>query len=338
MLIYAPVIILGTLGIIFGAVLAYASKIFAVKVDPRTEKIAEILPGANCGACGAPGCFGYAQAIVSGKFDINLCTPGGKETSTKIAKIMGTEAKEMVKMKAVVQCKGGKNEAKQIFSYIGIENCTAAELLAGGGKACVYGCLGLGSCVDVCPFNAMYMNENNLPVVIDELCTGCGLCVKACPRNIMKLIPVTQKIYLACMSKDKGKDVKDVCSVGCTGCSLCANPKVTPSGDIVMDGNLPVVNFTKNVNLVAAVYKCPTDSYVLEIKFAPLHINEKCDKCSNQPSALCVKMCPVKNCITINEEKNIYQINNDTCIGCQLCKSVCPQSAVELTVEVEAVV
>jgi len=337
MLILAPVIILGLSGIIFGAILAYASKIFEVEVDPRIDQIFEILPGANCGACGAPGCFGYAEAVVKGKLDMNLCAPGGKETAQKIADILGAEVKEVVKMKAVVQCKGGKDKAKQLFEYTGIKDCNAAELISGGGKACIYGCLGFGSCVEVCPYNAMFMGSDNLPVVIEEQCTGCGLCVKACPRNIMKLIPVTQKIYLACVSKDKGKNVKNVCSVGCTGCSLCANPKTTPSGDIVMDENLPIVNFTKNVNLIAAAYKCPTKSYVTEIKFEPLNINEECNKCIDQPVQLCVKACPVKNCITLNEEKDIYQINPDTCIGCRLCEPVCPKNAIEVKVEEEVV-
>lgn len=337
MLILAPIIILGLSGIIFGAILAYASKIFEVKVDPRIDQIFEMLPGSNCGACGAAGCFGYAEAVVKGRLDTNLCAPGGEETAQKIADISGAEAKEVVKMKAVVQCKGGKDIAKQLFEYTGIKDCNAAELISGGGKACVYGCLGLDSCVEACPYNAMFMGPDNLPVVIEEQCTGCGLCVKACPRNIMKLIPVTQKIYLACVSKDKGKNVKNVCSVGCTGCSLCANPKTTPSGDIIMDENLPIVNFIKNINLAAAVHKCPTKSYVTEIEFESLNINEDCNKCADQTAPICVKTCPVKNCITLNEEKDIYQINLDTCIGCRLCKPVCPKNAIEEKVEEEVV-
>ncbi len=338
MLVLAPVLILGLSGIIFGAILAYASKIFSVKVDPRIDEIYEVLPGSNCGACGAPGCLGYAECIVTGRSEMDLCSPGGEDVLKIIAEILGTEAKEFVKMKAVVQCKGGKEEAKQLFEYNGIEDCSAAELVAGGGKACVYGCLGLGSCVRACPYNAMFMGPSELPVVIEELCTGCGLCVKACPRDIMKLVPVTQKIYLCCVSKDKGKAVKDVCTVGCTGCTLCANPKTTPSGDIVMDGNLPVINFTKNINLAAAVHKCPTNSFVQEIEFEPLGINENCDKCADKTAQLCVKTCPVKNCITLNEEKDIYRINQETCIGCRLCKPVCPKDAVELKTEEEVVV
>ena len=282
MVLIAPVIVLGLLGILFGAVLAYASKIFYVKVDPRVEEIIAILPGANCGACGYPGCSAYAEMVVTGKAECNLCTPGGAEVSEGVSVIMGAEAAEVVQMKAVVQCRGGIKEAKERFKYTGIEDCTAAEQIAGGGKACVYGCLGLGSCVKACPFNAMYMNENALPVVVEELCTGCGICVDTCPRDIMKLIPVTQKIYLGCVSKDKGKAVKEVCSVGCTGCTICANPKFTPSGDIKMEGNLPVVTFTENVNLVAGAYKCPQNCYVVEISFKPFRITDKCNKCEEQ--------------------------------------------------------
>ncbi len=255
---------IGSLGLFFGASLAYASRKFAVEVDPKIEKILEELPGANCGACGYPGCSGYAEAIVKSGADISLCTPGGMDVTEKVAEIMGVEAGDAgEKMVAVVQCRGDNEKAPKRFHYKGITDCHAAQLIMGGDKACVYGCLGLGTCVESCPFGAMYMGDDGLPVVIEDKCTACGMCVSACPRNIMALIPVSQKIFLGCVSQDKGKSVKQVCKVGCIGCKLCANPKTTPSGSIEMKGNLPVIVDIAAEDLPAAVEKCPTNSFVV---------------------------------------------------------------------------
>ena len=262
MTFWASVIGLGFLGLLFGSCLAVASKKFAVKIDPRVETVIETLPGTNCGACGYPGCNAYAEAVVQGKVKTNLCTPGGQEVASELAKILGQEAAEVDEPKvAVVQCKGGNNEAKQKFIYQGIEDCHAAELIDGGSKACKYGCLGYGTCVRACPFDAMAMNENGLPIVFEEKCTGCGVCVTVCPRDIMALVPVSQKVYLRCVSQDRGKKVKNVCSVGCTGCTLCANPKVTPSGSIKMEGFLPVIVDIHADDLAKAVEKCPSNSF-----------------------------------------------------------------------------
>ena len=328
--VITSVAILGIIGALFGALLAFASKKFAVFVDPRVDSINSILPGANCGACGAAGCFSFAESVVGGKLAANACVPGKTEVSNKIGEILGLAVEESAEMRAVVRCKGGKKEAKQRFEYFGIEDCTAAELLSGGNKACVYGCLGLDSCVRVCPFNAMYMNGNALPVIVPDLCTGCGLCVKACPRNIIELIPKAQKIYVACVNPEKGKTVKDACEVGCIGCTLCANPKTTPSGDIVMDGNLPKIRFTNNKNLVAGAYRCAPDSFVIETAYPPVQYDsEKCNGCPGQPKPLCTKLCPVKNCLTFDAENKKAVFNKDLCVGCDLCIAECPVKAFE---------
>ena len=266
LVIISSIISIGGLGLLFGAGLAYASKKFAVEVDPKIEEIIEILPGANCGACGYPGCSGYAEAIVKNgdAAQIDLCAPGGADTIDNIAKIMGIEAgagKEP--MVAVVQCRGNNEKAPKRFQYLGLTDCVAAELIMGGDKACVYGCLGLGSCVRACPFDAMAMGEDGLPIVFEDKCTACGMCVAACPRNIMKIIPVSQKIFLGCVSQDKAKKVKTVCSVGCIGCTLCSKPKITPSGAIVMEGNLPNIIDPIADDLPNAVEKCPTKTFVV---------------------------------------------------------------------------
>ena len=259
---------IGSLGLLFGASLAYASKKFAVEVDPKIEQIIEKLPGANCGGCGYPGCSGYAEAVVKSGAPMTLCSPGGEAVIQDIASILGVEAIESgEKMVAVVQCRGDNENAPRRFHYAGISNCHAAQILMGGDKACVYGCLGLGTCVESCPFGAMRMDHNGLPVVDEQKCTGCGICVSACPRGIMKLIPVSQQVFLGCVSQDKGKAVKQVCKVGCTGCTLCSKPKITPSGSIQMKGNLPEIVDIKAEDLMNAVEKCPTKSFaVRELK------------------------------------------------------------------------
>ncbi len=158
--IVSALITLGGLGLLFGAILAFASRIFYVEKDPRIEKIDEILPGANCGGCGYPGCSNYAEAVVSGEAEPNLCAPGGEEVVQKIAEILGIKAEAAEPMVAVVRCQGAHGVAKDKFEYQGIRDCNAAVLVHGGHKACVYGCLGFGSCVASCPFDAMAMQDN----------------------------------------------------------------------------------------------------------------------------------------------------------------------------------
>ena len=268
----------GALGVLFGGGLAYASKKFAVEVDPRVEAVLEVLPGANCGACGFPGCNAFAEAVVAGKVEASGCIPGGDEVTQQIAAILGQEVGETKEGSiAVVRCKGGREEAVERFRYQGLEDCNAAILIAEGSKGCVYGCLGLGSCVRACPFNAMVMQDNGLPEVLEDICTGCGICVQTCPRDIMELIPVSQKIYLACKSQDRGKSVKSVCKVGCTGCTLCANPKTTPSGAIEMRDFLPEIINPNADDLQMAMEKCPTNSFVKR-ESVPVKVNSGVNK------------------------------------------------------------
>ncbi len=265
--ITSAMLVLGALGLLFGIGLAIASKIFFVHKDARVLEIEAVLPGANCGACGAPGCAGFAEGVVNGEYSVSACTAGGAEIAKKIAAIMGTQADEMIPNIAVVCCRGNHENAVDRALYQGIQDCKAATLIDNGHKGCVYGCLGLGSCVKACPFNALVMRNDGLPHVIEHLCTGCGACVTACPRQIMKLMPVNQTVYLGCVSRDFGKAVKAVCKVGCIGCSMCSKEKITPNEIITMDGHLPVINYGKVQNpgsdLQNAVEKCPTKSFAV---------------------------------------------------------------------------
>ena len=257
--------VMGAMGLIFGAGLAVASRFFSVRKDERVARVEEALPGTNCGVCGAPACRGFAEGVVIGKYPVHGCVVGGNAVARNIAKILGAVAEEVIRRVAVVRCRGDRNSCVERAQYQGIRQCCAAVLIQNGAKGCVYGCLGFGDCAQACPFDAITMEENGLPKVHEGKCRGCGECTKACPRGIMELISTEQRIFIACSSKDFGDAVKNVCNVGCIGCSLCANPKVTAEGRITMEGKLPKIHYDRIRDPVRdlenAVRKCPTSSF-----------------------------------------------------------------------------
>src|SRR3990170_4154600 len=215
----APIIFI-TAGIMSLAFLGFAH-LFGLKLDPREEAVINVLPGTNCGACGFPGCAGLARAIIKGDAPANACTSGGADVTKNVSHIMGVEAVIKEKEVAVIMCKGGKREAREKFRYIGVNDCKAATLIAGGNKSCTYACLGLGTCERVCPYGAIRMDDNHLPVVDEEKCTGCTLCAVNCPKFVIKMIPVSNKIHIRCNSLDKGAVTRKNCSVGCIVCKKC---------------------------------------------------------------------------------------------------------------------
>ncbi|MEA3369138.1 MAG: Fe-S cluster domain-containing protein [Candidatus Ratteibacteria bacterium] len=257
-MIILSAIILGGLGLIMGFGLAWAFKKLAVKTDERIEKILNVLPGGNCGACGFAGCQSFAQAVVKGKIEPDLCSVGGEQVARQLAGIMGVELVIREKEIALVRCRGGYQEAQEKFIYQGITDCRAALLVAGGKKECSYGCLGLGTCVASCPFEAIKMGENGLPEIDEDKCVGCGRCVASCPRGIIELVSRSQHVFVLCRSLDKAKQVKEICRVGCIGCGLCV--KVCPVKAITIKDNLPRINPELCVACGECVKKCPTHS------------------------------------------------------------------------------
>jgi len=256
-----PSAILGGLGLGFGLVLALAASRFRVEVDPRVSRVREVLPGINCGACGYPGCDGYAEAVVSGQAKPNLCAPGGADVAAAVASIMGISAEAMVKKVAFVRCKGSPDVARVKYFYDGVLDCREAVVVPGSGpKACPFGCLGFGTCAAVCPFGAIRI-ENGLARVESLLCTGCGICVSSCPKRVIELVPQDKAVRVACSSRHKGQDVKRVCQLGCIGCGLCA--RVCPEGAISIADNLPVVDFDKCTSCGACAQRCPTRSILM---------------------------------------------------------------------------
>ncbi len=262
--ILLSVIVMAGMGIFFALFLLISYKKLSVEEDPRVKRIEDILPGANCGACGFPGCAAYAEAIVLEGAEINRCAPGGADVVVEIGKIMGIEAEAKATPVAHLMCQGSPEVAVQRSIYVGEPSCRVADFTTKGDKACTYGCLGLGDCVRVCPFNAMYMGEDNLPKIIEENCTGCGLCVEECPRDILALVPRDQKTFVACVNKDKGAISRKVCKVSCIACGLCV--KKAPEGAMTMKDNLAVILDYKQVDTKAEeVYAvCPTKAIELK--------------------------------------------------------------------------
>jgi Na+-translocating ferredoxin:NAD+ oxidoreductase RNF subunit RnfB len=254
--IIIAIITMGGLGFIFAGGLAYADKKLRVEENPLIAQINEALPSANCGGCGFAGCYDFAVNVVEGKSSPTGCPVGGEETAKQIALILGVEAGSSVKNYPVLLCRGGNSEAvKKMVSYYGPLSCKAMHIVSGGDKLCYYGCLGGGDCVTACPFNAMIMNENGLPEVIEELCTGCGICVKACPRNVLEMHPETHNVFVFCKNEDDPKRSKEVCSVSCLGCGICARKS---EGGIEMVNNLGIIVYDKLDESKIPFEKCST--------------------------------------------------------------------------------
>jgi Na+-translocating ferredoxin:NAD+ oxidoreductase RNF subunit RnfB len=256
--VLAPAItVMAIIGVVFGIGLAFASHKLRVETDPRVASVRDALPGANCGGCGFPGCDGLADAIVAGTASAAACKPGGAKTAEAIASIMGlavdTTAERQV---AMVMCGGGLGLAIERSKYLGVQTCPGAMLAGSGSKACTFGCLGYGTCVAVCTFDAIHMGPDGLPVVDKEKCTACGNCVKACPRAIISLVPVSKVVHVRCKNTDPGAAVRRVCKVGCISCQICV--RACPTKAMQFANNLAYINYDLCDNCGICAQKCPT--------------------------------------------------------------------------------
>ncbi|MBN2320446.1 MAG: RnfABCDGE type electron transport complex subunit B [Acidobacteria bacterium] len=245
---------MGGLGLFFAAALAIADKKLRVEENPLIGRIHEALPGANCGACGYAGCYDFAVQVVDGNARCNGCPVGGQETADEVASILGLESIQSVRMVARVLCRGGIKEARnKEIPYIGPQSCSVQEIVSGGNKVCIYGCLGGGDCVEACGFNAIYMNDNRLPVVVEEFCTGCGMCAAVCPRNIIEIHPVDRDIFVFCRNHDGAREANVLCNASCIGCGICARKS---GGAINMENNLAVIDYEKLNPEIISFEKC----------------------------------------------------------------------------------
>ncbi len=253
---------MGGMGALFATGLALANKKFHVEEDPRIAQVLDNLPGANCGGCGLPGCGSFATNIVNGDMELTGCPVCNDDARVAIAGILGLEAAKGEKIVARVLCQGGNYESARKGDYLGIEKCTAAHITGGGDKLCLFGCLGYSECVDSCPFDAMHMSENGLPVIDIDKCTGCGNCAEACPRHIIEMHPVTDTVFVACKNEDSPKDSRKVCIKACVGCSLCV--RGIDEGMMTLENNLARIDYHlygQTPELPTA--KCPTQAIIL---------------------------------------------------------------------------
>ena len=250
-----PMIALGSLGLLLGLGLAIASRIFAVKTDPKVEKLRELLPGANCGGCGFPGCDGFARAVAEGTIDPSKCAAISQENLDAIGALLGIEIKEGEKKVARVLCRGNSENCVSKYRYSGISDCRAAAALAGGPSACPYGCVGLLTCGRACPFGAIYLSDKGIAEVDEEKCTGCGTCVQVCPKHCFTIMPKDRSVYVTCRTTRRGKAVTEACKAGCIACGLCA--KKCPEGAITMVDNLPVIDYDKCTGCGTCAAVCP---------------------------------------------------------------------------------
>jgi Na+-translocating ferredoxin:NAD+ oxidoreductase RNF subunit RnfB len=257
-------LLISVTGIIIGIFLGVAAKKLEVEVDEKEQLVRELLPGNNCGACGYPGCDNLAQAIASGKAPANACPVANSKAHVEIGSVMGTEIEEKEKQVAFVKCAGTCDKTKVKYNYYGIPDCKKAVFTPGKGpKQCSYGCTGFGSCVKVCQFDAIHVIDG-VAVVDREKCTSCGLCIMECPNNLIESVPYDTSHFVRCNSKDKGKDVKAGCSIGCIGCMMCV--KACGFEAVTVEDNLACIDYSKCTNCGKCAQKCPTKVILSDLK------------------------------------------------------------------------
>lgn len=262
------VIVLGAIALVAAAVLFVCSKKFAVKEDPRIAQVSAVLPQANCGGCGFPGCSGMADALVKaadgGSLDGLNCPVGGAAVMEQVADLLGMAVANTEPMVAVVRCNGTCENRPKTVEYCGLRTCAAMNACAAGETACGFGCLGCGDCAEACQFGAIAINpETGLSEVNEELCTACGACAKACPRHIIELRkkgPKGRRVYVSCVNRDKGPAAKKACAAACIGCGKCE--KECPFGAITVEGNLSYIDPLKCRSCRKCEKVCPTGAIV----------------------------------------------------------------------------
>ncbi len=252
---------MAALGIALAGLLAIANRKLYVYEDPRIDEVEEMLPSANCGACGTAGCRPFAESLIDGKVEPSQCTVNAVEMNEAIAEFLGVDAGHQIKRVARLACAGGDHVAYQRANYAGLSSCRAAALVSGGGKTCTWGCLGLADCKVVCDFDAISMDRHGLPVVDEDKCTACGDCVDVCPKDLFSLQPINHRLWVACKNQEFGDKAEDKCEVACNACGRCAAD--APEGLIAMQNNLATVDYSKNeLATRIPIERCPTGAIV----------------------------------------------------------------------------
>lgn len=253
------ILVVTAIGGLFGLILTVANKKLQVTVDERTANILQLLPGANCGACGSPGCEAFATAIVELNMNINYCVACSEENKNQIAAIMGVETGVSSRNIAYVACRGCNNAVTELYKYQGINDCFAATKFFSGSKVCNYTCIGLGSCANSCPFGAIFINEDGVAEINNSLCAGCGICTIHCPQKLLNIIPAKQTVRIFCNNRSFGKKALEVCNTACVSCGVCA--RICPHAAITIvkedEKSIAVIDHEKCSNCGLCVEKCP---------------------------------------------------------------------------------
>jgi Na+-translocating ferredoxin:NAD+ oxidoreductase RNF subunit RnfB len=260
MIVVTSVAAIGGLTFLLATMLILANRKLYVAEDPRIDQVEEMLPHSNCGACGFPGCRPFAEALVSGEALPGRCTVSNDEGRAAIAGFLGVAVGKETKVVARLACAGGVNVARNRAHYEGTRTCLSAAQVAGGGKGCFWGCLGLGDCERICEFDAITMDRHSLPVVDNDRCTACGDCVDVCPKDLFSLQPVTHRLWVACRNLERGDEILANCEVACTACERCAVD--APDGLVTMRDNLPVVDYSRPHDTLEPIERCPTGAIV----------------------------------------------------------------------------
>ncbi len=279
-IILISVIVVGLVGLLAAVILYFTAQKFKVYEDPKIDEVEEVLPSANCGGCGYPGCRNFAEACAKAEtLDDLFCPVGGNDVMKKVAEILGKTVEEKEPQVAVVRCSGSPKYRPRTTQYEGAISCSMEHALYGGHTDCTYGCLGHGDCVVVCEFDAIYMNpETELPVVIEDKCTACGACVEACPKDIIELRPKGKKnrrIFVSCINQDKGGPAKKACDVACIGCKACYN--VCKFDAITIENFLAYIDPHACRLCRACVPVCPTNA-IWEVNFPPRRVKKDVEK------------------------------------------------------------
>ncbi|NQV53370.1 MAG: RnfABCDGE type electron transport complex subunit B [Flavobacteriales bacterium] len=260
MTILTALLALGGLTLLLAIMLIVANRKLYVYEDPRIDTVEDMLPHANCGACGFPGCRPFAEALVTGQVLPGKCTVSSEEGREGIADYLGIALGAEEKQVARLACAGGTNVAVNRAEYAGLQSCRGAALVSGGGKGCFWGCLGFGDCQVVCDFDAITMDAHGLPVVDEDKCTACGDCVEVCPKDLFSLQTISNRLWVACKNLETGDEVLEDCQVGCTACGKCAMD--APDDLITMIKNLPHVDYGKALQTMDPIQRCPTGAIV----------------------------------------------------------------------------
>ena len=260
MTILIAIAALGSLTLVLALMLVIANRALYVYEDPRIDTVEDMLPHANCGACGYPGCRPFAEALVAGEELPAKCTVSTGEGQQRIANYLGVALGASEKIVARLACAGGTHVARNRARYEGMSSCRAAALVSGGGKGCFWGCLGFGDCDIACDFDAITMDEHGLPVVDVDKCTACGDCVDICPKDLFSLEPLSNHLWVACKNQEAGDDILQECQVACTACGRCAMD--APGDLITMAHNLPVIDHAAHTESPLPIERCPTGAIV----------------------------------------------------------------------------